>query len=123
MPLFLANGFYRNKTEFEREHIIWSRFVKYPKVERYMNVAKLIRNRDSILVGMHFTKDTIQHHKYVICNYDLNKWSIAHTRRWDIYNNMPVRDISQLCFLLRRIVNLINQDAMHLVIFLLIIQR
>lgn len=105
MPLFLANGFYRNKTEFEREHVIWSRFAKYPKVERYMNVHRLIKNRDSILVAMHFDKATVQHHDYIICDYDLSEWEIVFKSRWDIYKNKPIRDISQLCYTLRKVAN------------------
>lgn len=105
MPLFIANGFYKNKTEFEREHIIWSRHVKYPKVERYINVSRLIRNRDSILVKMHFQKETVQYHEYIYCDYDLTNWNRAFKDRWDIYNHKPIRDISQLFYILRRIVN------------------
>jgi hypothetical protein len=105
MPLFLANGFYKNKTEFEREHIIWCRFVKYPKVDRYINVTKLIRNRDSILVTMHFQRDTIQHHEDIICDYNLAKWIKISQDRWDIFKNAPIRDVSQLCYTLRKLVN------------------
>lgn len=105
MPLFLANGFYKNKTEFEREHVIWSRFAKYPKVDRYINVAKLIRNRDAILVKMHFQRETRQRHQYVYCDYDKLLWEHVFKERWDVYKDQPIRDISQLFFALRRIVN------------------
>ena len=103
--LFVANGFYKNKTEFEREHIVWSRFAKYPKVERYMNVSKLIKLRASILVEMPTVRATTQKHKNIICDYDQTGYDILYKKRWNFYDNKPIRDISQLCYLLRRVVN------------------
>lgn len=105
MPVFLANGFYKNKTEFEREHIMWSRFAKYPKVERYLNVAKLIRHRKSVLVDMPDKRATTQHHKDILCDFDRLNYDILSKERWNIFENKPIRDISQLCFTLRRVVN------------------
>lgn len=103
--LFVANGFYKNKTEFEREHIVWSRFAKYPKVERYLNISKLIRLRDSILIEMPTVRATTQNHKNIICDYDQIDYDILFKKRWNFYDNKPIRDISQLCYLLRRVVN------------------
>lgn len=103
--LFVANGFYKNKTEFEREHVVWSRYTKYPKVDRYMNVSKLIKLRDSILVEMPTVRATTQIHKDIICNYDKLDYDIIFTKRWNFYDNKPIRDISQMCYLLRRVVN------------------
>lgn len=105
MPVFIANGYYRNKTEFEREHIIWSRFAKYPKVERYVNVSKLIRIRDKVLVRMHFTRNTIQHHRDILCEYDSAGYKRLIEDRWNIFENEPIRDISQLCYIIRKLVN------------------
>lgn len=103
--LFVANGFYKNKTEFEREHVIWSRFTKYQKVDRYIGVSKLIRLRDSILVEMPAERATTQNHNNVICDFDKVGYNILFEKRWNFYDNKPIRDISQLCYLLRRLVN------------------
>ncbi|MDD3288129.1 MAG: DEAD/DEAH box helicase family protein [Alphaproteobacteria bacterium] len=105
MPVFLANGFYKNKTEFEREHIIWSRFSKYPKVERYFNISRLIHNRDRIVIDMPDQRPTTQHHKDVICDFDSFQYDVLAKKRWNIFENKPVRDISQLCYLLRKLIN------------------
>lgn len=105
MPVFIANGFYKNKTEFETEHVMWSRFAKYPKVERYFNVARLIRERDAVLVDMPDTRATTQHHVPVPCEYDRATYSILSRDRWNIFEDKPIRDISELCYCLRRVVN------------------
>jgi hypothetical protein len=105
MPVFIANGFYKNKSEFEREHVMWSRFTKYPKVERYLNVSRLIRHRDSILVDMQDQRATTQHHKNIICDFNKLHYDILDKDRWDIFENKPIRDISQLCYALRKVVN------------------
>ena len=103
--LFVANGFYKNKTEFEREHVVWSRFAKYPKVDRYMNVSKLIKLRNSVLVEMPSVRATTQNHNNVICDYNEKDYNILFKDRWNIYENKPIRDMSQLCYLLRKVVN------------------
>lgn len=105
IPVFVANGFYRNKTEFTREHVIYSRFTKYPKIDRFVGTGKLIRLRDSILVDMDFKRLTVSHHEDVYCNYDISKYKEAMRNRWDPYKNEPIQQASGLCYVLRRIVN------------------
>lgn len=105
IPVFVANGFYRNKTEFTREHVIYSRFTKYPKIDRFVGTGKLIRLRDSILVDMDFKRLTVSHHEDVYCSYDIPKYKDAMRKRWDPYKNEPIQQASGLCYVLRRIVN------------------
>lgn len=105
IPVFIANGFYRNKTEFTREHIIYSRFTKYPKIDRYINTGKLIRLRNQILIDMDFTRHTIPHHEDIYVRYDISKYKDAIRTRWDPFKNEPIQQASGLCYVLRRIVN------------------
>lgn len=105
IPVFIANGFYKNKTEFTREHIIYSRFTKYPKIDRYINTGRLIRLRNQILIDMDFSRHTIPHHEVVYCRYDISKYKDATRTRWDPYKNEPIQQASGLCYVLRRIVN------------------
>ena len=105
IPVFIANGFYRNKTEFSREHIIYSRFSKYPKVERYLNTGRLIRLRNEILIDMVFTRHTVPHHEDVYCQYDIAIYKDVVRKRWDPFKNEPIQQASGLCYVLRRIVN------------------
>lgn len=105
IPVFVANGFYKNKTEFIREHVVYSRFTKYPKIDRYLGTGKLIRLRNSILVDMDFKRQTISHHEDIYVKYDVDKYKTAGKNRWDPFKNEPIRDASGLCYVWRRIVN------------------
>src|SRR3954451_14291996 len=58
IPVFIANGVYRNRTEFKREHVIYNAFAKFPKVDRYVNVQRLVKQRSQILVRMPYEKET-----------------------------------------------------------------
>ena len=105
IPVFLANGFYKNKTEFTREHIVYSSYTKFPKVDRYLGIARLERLRDRILVDMDFDRKTIQHHEDVYVSYDIPKYKDAIRNRWNPYKDEPIEQASGLCYVLRRIVN------------------
>ena len=105
IPVFIANGFYKNKTEFTREHIVYSRFSKYPKIDRYINTGRLIRLRNRILINMDFERKTVPHHEDVYADYDRIMYKSVTKTRWDPYKNQPIEQASTLCYILRRIVN------------------
>jgi hypothetical protein len=105
IPVFVANGFYKNKTEFLREHAIYSRFTKFPKIERYIGTGRLIRLRDHILIDMEVNKHTIPHHEDVYVRYDISKYKDAIRTRWDPFKNEPIQQAAGLCYVLRKIVN------------------
>ena len=105
VPVFLANGFYKNKTEFVHEHIVYSRFSKVPKIDRYLNTGRLIRLRNRILVDMEFDRKTISHHDDVYVAYDISKYKDVTRTRWDPYKDQPIENASGLCYVLRKIVN------------------
>ena len=105
IPVFIANGFYRNKTDFIRQHVIYSRYSKFPKPERYINTGKLIRQRNDILVYMPFQKKTVRHEMLITVPYDKDLIRKVMVSRWNIYKNEPIRDAAGLCYVLRRVVN------------------
>ena len=105
IPVFIANGFYKNKTEFMREHAVFARFSKYPKVERFINTGKLLRLRRDILVDMKFKRETVQHHCDIYVTYDSLMYKDVMKRRWDIWNDEPITNAGGLCYALRKIVN------------------
>lgn len=120
IPVFVANGFYGNKTEFTREHIVYSHFSKFPKIDRYLNTGKLIRLRNSILVDMDFSRHTVPHHEDIFVTYDQATYKDTIRNRWDPFKNEPIEDASGLCYALRRIV---NSDTSRLVALMEILEK
>ena len=120
IPVFIANGFYKNKTEFQREHIVYSRFTKWPQVDRYLNTGRLIRLRNRILVDMDFHRDTIPHHEDIYVKYDVHKYKETIRTRWDPFKNEPIQQAAGLCYILRRIV---NEDDSRIVALMEILEK
>lgn len=105
IPVFVANGFYRNRTEFLDRHAVFSRFTKYPKIEKYVDTGRLLKLRQMILVNMDRPRNTIPHHEDVFVDYDVSKYRDAGKNRWDPFKNEPIKDAGGLCYVWRRIVN------------------
>lgn len=105
IPVFVANGFYRNKTEFTRRHCIYSRFTKYPKIERFTETKHLERLRESILVDMDFVRNTTQHHSDIFVRYDIDAYKELGKTRFDPEKMAPIESASELCYAWRKLVN------------------
>jgi len=105
IPVFIANGFYKNRSEFTREHIVYSRFSKFPKVDRYINTGRLIKLRNLILVTMDFERKTVAHHEDVYVQYDIPAYKDVSKTRWNPYKKEPIVNASELCYIWRKIVN------------------
>ena len=105
IPVFIANGFYKHKTDFLSKHAVFNRYSKYPKIDRYINTGLLIKHRNDILVKMPYKKKTEKHHIAVLCPYDKHLYLRVFRDRWDIYDNKPIKEAGKLCYLLRRVVN------------------
>lgn len=105
MPVFVANGFYKNQTEFERNHAIYSRYTKWPQIEGYLDTVRLIRLRDKILINMAFERTTIPHHINVYTEYNIPEYKKVMKNRWNPYTDEPIQQASGLCYVLRRLVN------------------
>lgn len=104
-PLFVANGFYKNRTEFMREHVIYSRFSRYPKIDRYVGTGRLNYYRSKILVEMPHERHTIRNDVPVQCTYGEALFELALKDRWHVYEDRPIRDFAELLAVLRKIVN------------------
>ena len=118
IPVFIANGFYKNKTEFTREHCVYSRYTKFPKIEKYIATGRLIRYRNQILVDMDFTRHTVRHHEDIFCKYDISLYKDTIKKRWDPYKNEPIQQAAGLCYILRKIVNSDEDRAVQLLQYL-----
>ncbi len=105
IPTFIANGFYKNRSEFSREHLIFNPRVQFPQIIGYRNERRLEEHRNDILVIMDYKKNTIAHDEIIKVDYDEELYSVGFKDRWNPYTNEPVQEVSGLCYLLRRIVN------------------
>ena len=105
IPVFVANGFYKNRTEFLVMHAVWSRFSKYPKIERYVDTDILEMLRDEVLVAMPYERKTVHHHIDIKCGYDRPKYVQVWRDRWDPYKDEPIAEPSALFYCMRKVVN------------------
>lgn len=105
IPVFIANGFYKNRTDFNQQHVSWLKCGTFYKVDRYFNTRKLIRLRDSILVNMDFRRETIQHHENIWVEFDKILYRTISRTRWNPWENAPIENASGFCYVLRRLVN------------------
>lgn len=120
IPVFVANGFYRNKTDFEYQHVIYKNFRNYPVVDRYVGTGRLIRLRNKLLIDMEVERHTVQHHEELYCTYDISKYKDVIRTRWNPFTDEPINDASGLCYTLRRIV---NSDDSRLVTLLELLEK
>lgn len=105
IPVFVANGFYKNRTQFKQEHVIYKPFSKFPKVDRYVGTGKLNNLRNQILVHMRYEKQTVRHEKTLLIKHDEKLVKDVLKNRWHIYDDRPIKDIAELFGVLRRVVN------------------
>ena len=105
IPVFIANGFYKNRTEFNDEHVVYSHYTNFPRVAHYKSTGKLIKLRNSILVNMDFKRNTISHHEIVYTDYNVELYKQAGKTRWDPFTNEPIINAAGLCYLWRKITN------------------
>lgn len=105
IPVFVANGFYKNRTQFYDEHVIWDPRVSFPKIRGYFNTNRLIRLRDQVLVQMDDRRTTIPHHEDVFVTYDISAYRELTRTRWNPWLEKPIETASELCYAWRKIVN------------------
>lgn len=104
-PVFVANGFYRNITDFRNQHVVYDPFSDYPKIKKYVRTAKLERHRKAIVIPMSYEKKSIRHDEWVKIGYDTETYEFVSDNFWDIFKNEPIKTASILCYVLRRVVN------------------
>lgn len=104
-PVFIANGFYEHITEFRTRHCIYNPHVEWRQVSRYINTGRLIKLRKMIYVEIEYDNEHSQHHSDILVDYNKELYKFVTKERWDPYNECPIDNISQLCYILRRIIN------------------
>ena len=105
IPVFIANGFYKNRTEFNVKHVIYKPYMNFPVIDRYVDEYELISQRNQILVHMRANRKIKKEKKKITCMYDRIKYKKIFRDRWDVFENKPIEETGKLCYLLRRVVN------------------
>ena len=105
VPVFIANGYFKNRTEFIRKHVVYKPFMNFPVVNYYINTKVLEKYRDEILVDMEFSRKTVRHEEKVTCEYNKEKYFDVLKNSWNPYKDEPIDDASAMCQVLRRVVN------------------
>ena len=105
LPVFIANGWYKHKTDFVEQHVIWQPYVKYNKVQRYTGLGTLVRRRNEVLVQMPFTSHTKRISEYIECAYNEVDFEKVSKKRWNIFENRPIRDVAEQFAAMRKVVN------------------
>lgn len=114
VPLFIANGYYKNRTEFAERHIVWDRFAKYPKVKRYLDQGLLEARRRKILVPMPAERHTRRNRSYIPMEYDKEMYESITKKRVDPWTGEPYRNAAGVCYGLRKCVNLDKSRVDHI---------
>jgi hypothetical protein len=105
IPVFVANGFYKNRTAFKREHVVYAPYTNYPKVDHYLNVGKLMRHRADILVRMPYIRETIRCPVNVWVEFDKERLDRVQRLRWNVFEERPIQNLAELFFTMRKVVN------------------
>ena len=105
VPVFVANGLYKNVTQFKREHVVYAPFVSYPKILRYLGTETLEKYRNMLLVEMPYIKHTKRNVQTVLVEYNRDDYNRVVKDRWHIYEDRPIQDVGELFRVIRKIVN------------------
>jgi hypothetical protein len=104
-PVFIANGFFKNITQFKAQHVVYEPYSKYPKVRLYLGEHTLERLRNEILVEMPYASHTERILNWLEVDYDKELFDTVFKRRWNPWLEKPAKDIADLFRLMRRAVN------------------
>ena len=103
--IFIANGYYRNLTDFRNQHVVYSRFTKYPKIDHYVGLGQLLHQRREVVVNMEYEKKTVPHEETVYVPFDKELVKMILSVRWNPYKDEAIADAGALCNVLRHAVN------------------
>ena len=102
MQVFIANGFYKNKREYLGRHAVFQPYAKYPKIIRWLETERLESLRRRITVAMEMAKKTTPVWNDILVGYDEERYKTIMQKRWDPWNNEPIQNASEACYLLRK---------------------
>lgn len=105
VPVFIANGFIKNKSEFNNNFCVFSPYTPFPSVLKYLNEPLLLKWKRQILVDMPYKRSTIPHHINIVCEYNKTQYDKIIKDRWNVFLDKPIENATEYCLCLRRTVN------------------
>lgn len=105
IPVFIANGFYRNRTEFLTRHAVYSRYSKYPKIDRFIDISLLEKYRRSITIKMEYESSNRRCIVDQIVPYNKQLYLRIFKDRWNPYTDAPIKHCGEYCYVLRKAIN------------------
>ena len=113
MCIFIANNFYRNKTDFVDQHVEYNPYSKFPQIRRYHKTDKLERFRRYLAVPMQDFRTTKLHRKYINTDFDKDLYKSVIKSRFNPYTEEPIMTASEFTQVLRRIINTSDRRRIH----------
>jgi hypothetical protein len=104
-PVFIANGHFKNRSQFLQEHVVFARYSKFPKVERYVGIDKLERLRADILVHMPMDRHTTRLTHFIPVKFDEDRLRVVTRDRWNEFKDRPIESLPEFFYLMRKVVN------------------
>ena len=105
VPIFIANGLFKNRTDFIRKHVVYSNYTKFPKIDRYVDTAPLYRARKRLVVDMPYARSTVRKIHTTYTRYDQAMYDRVWKDRWHIYEDRPIKEVGELFQVIRKVVN------------------
>lgn len=113
MCIFIANNFYRNKTDFVDQHVEYNPYSKFPQIRRYHKTDKLERFRKYLAVPMQDFRTTKLNRKYINADFDKDLYQTVVKTRFNPYTKEPIMNASEFTQVLRRIINTSERRRIH----------
>lgn len=105
IPIFIANGYFKNRSEFIHKHVVYKTYAKFPIVDKFINVDELYQMRNEVCVPMYMVKRTMPYDIYLDVGYDSETYKQCLIKRWDYEREEPITNISRAIYLARKIIN------------------
>ena len=105
LPLFVARGWYRSRTDFIEKHVIWHFTGRYRTIRGYYGVRHLERLRAELVVEMPHVRHTTRHLVERPVLFDRDAFNTVWNRRWNIYEGCPIIDVAEKYRVARKVVN------------------
>lgn len=102
--VFIANGFYKNRTDFRDQHVEYDAYSKFPKVKRYHNVNKLVKHRNELLIHMPYDRHTTRVSRNITVEYNQDLFDKVVKDRWNPYEERPIRSLAEFFYVMRKVV-------------------